>query len=56
MREKPVVLNPSRDVTITPYLVKKPGEFCFLIAPGGAYGSCEESESAPVARHFRQAE
>ena len=54
MREKPIILNSTRDVTITPYPVKCPGAFTFLIAPGGGYNNCEEAESAPVARHFNK--
>ena len=54
MREKPIILNSTRDVTITPYPVKCLGAFTFLIAPGGGYNNCEEAESAPVARHFNK--
>ena len=54
MRKKPVILNTERDVSITPYLIRRPGVFTFLIAPGGGYSTCEESESAPVARYFNK--
>ena len=54
MRHNPVILNSERNVRLIPYLVRHPGEFTFLITPGGAYNSCEESESAPVAKYYNE--
>ena len=47
---KKIILNKNRDVTLTPYIVTKDLKPTFLIAPGGAYRNCEESESKPVAK------
>ncbi len=52
MKQKRVILNKNRDVTLTPYLVTTDKKITFLIAPGGAYVTCDESESAPVAELF----
>lgn len=51
---KPVILNKSRDVTLSPYIVTDEIRPTFLIAPGGAYRNCEESEGKPVARAFNE--
>lgn len=52
MKNKTIILNKERDVTLTPYLVTKEKKPTFLIAPGGAYKNCDESEGTPVAKAF----
>ncbi len=49
-----IVLNKERDVTISPYPVKAPKQFTFLIVPGGAYSTCDENESVPVAKKLNR--
>lgn len=49
---KRIVLNSARDVTLSPYLVTEERKRTFLIAPGGAYSTCDERESAPVAKRL----
>lgn len=50
MKEKAVVLNRERDVTLSPYLVTEEKKRTFLLCPGGAYRTCDESEAKPVAK------
>ena len=52
MKTKRIVLNKDRDVTLTPYIVTKDKKPTFLICPGGAYKSCDDSEGIPVAKTF----
>lgn len=52
MRTKTIVLNKERDVTLSSYIVTKEKKATFLIAPGGAYANCDESEGKPVAKAF----
>lgn len=48
--KKTIILNKERDVTLSPYLVTEDKKVTFLICPGGAYRSCDESEGKPVAK------
>lgn len=51
LSSKPIILNPERNVTLTPYIVsRKKTTPAILILPGGAYNNCEESEGKPVAK------
>jgi len=52
MRAKTIVLNKERDVTLTAYIAASEKKVAFLIAPGGAYANCDESEGKPVAKRF----
>jgi len=52
MKDKPIILNKQRDVTLTPYIVTEEKKAAFLICPGGAYTNCDESEGKPVAKAF----
>ena len=52
MKQKPIVLNRDRDVTLTPYLTSTDKTTAILIGPGGGYQNCDESEGKPVAEAF----
>lgn len=52
--EKHVVLNAQRDVTLSFYPATRKTKLFFLICPGGSYRTCEESESAPVAKRLNR--
>lgn len=54
MKEKTIILNKGRDVTLTPYIATQDKKVSFLICPGGAYRNCDESEGKPVAKAFNE--
>ena len=54
MRGESVVLEKTRGVRLTPYIVTKEKKVTFLLCPGGGYNNCEESESEPVAKMYNE--
>lgn len=54
MKQKTIILNKERDVTLTPFLIQKQRTPAILILPGGAYTTCDESEGIPVANAFHE--
>lgn len=52
--KRTVVLEKSRDVTLTSYFGTREIKPCFLICPGGGYNNCEESEGKPIAKAYNR--
>ena len=61
MRQETIVLNETRNVTLTAYLQEVEGEFVFprrpgmLVLPGGGYAMCSDREADPVALAYLRA-
>lgn len=61
MRQETIVLNETRNVTLTAYLQEADGEFLFskrpgmLVLPGGGYAMCSDREADPVALAYMKA-
>lgn len=61
MRTETIVLNETRNVTLTAYLQEVEGEFGFskrpamLVLPGGGYAMCSDREADPVAMAYLKA-
>lgn len=61
MRQKTIILNEERNVTLTVYLQEVEGEFGFtkrpgmLVLPGGGYAMCSDREADPVALAYMKA-
>ena len=61
MKMQEIILNESRNVTLTAYLQEVDGEFGFskrpamLVIPGGGYAMCSDREADPVATAYLKA-
>lgn len=61
MKAQEIILNESRNVTLTAYLQEVEGEFGFskrpamLVIPGGGYAMCSDREADPVAMAYLKA-
>lgn len=61
MRAETMILNETRNVTLTAYLQETEGEFGFskrpamLVLPGGGYAMCSDREADPVAMAYLKA-
>ena len=61
MKAQEIILNETRNVTLTAYLQEVDGEFGFskrpamLVIPGGGYAMCSDREADPVAMAYLKA-